>query len=276
MKGKRMMAKIDDMNDAMKRHIENALGAPCTRYNPKPVDQNCLSYWFPKLDGAGLPVPKTKIIRHTQDRQSDLMHLCDGKTPERYQELVAAVSDAAKGFGAFPVFLRTGQSSGKHEWKNTCCLQSADGETVARHIANLVNFHGIFDLDYDVWVVREWLSGPIAFFAEQFDDMPVRREFRCFVDGPEVVCVHPYWPKRAFEGLQNALTKEQEAALNIISDIGPPFHVVTDLASRSGATLEGQWSIDILDTDRGWFITDCSIASCSFHWDGCENAKRFE
>jgi hypothetical protein len=28
-------------------------------------DKTCLSYWFPKIEAAGLPVPKTKIVSFT-------------------------------------------------------------------------------------------------------------------------------------------------------------------------------------------------------------------
>lgn len=32
------------------------------------------------------------------------------------------------------------------------------------------------------------------------------------------------------------------------------------------------WSVDVLETRRGWFVTDMAEAARSFHWPGCEHA----
>lgn len=40
---------------------------------------NCLSYWFPLLDQAGLPVPRTIIVRASREAHRDLYHLLDGR-----------------------------------------------------------------------------------------------------------------------------------------------------------------------------------------------------
>ena len=31
----------------------------------------------------------------------------------------------------------------------------------------------------------------------------------------------------------------------------------------------GRWSVDVLETERGWFITDMAQAHVSHHWEGC-------
>lgn len=32
-------------------------------------------------------------------------------------------------------------------------------------------------------------------------------------------------------------------------------------------------SVDILDTEKGWFVTDMAEADKSFHWEGCPNDR---
>ena len=43
-------------------------------------DRNCLSYWFPKLQTVGVPVPRTEIVQ----TKSDLTPLLDGSEREVY------------------------------------------------------------------------------------------------------------------------------------------------------------------------------------------------
>ena len=67
-------------------------------------DKNCLSYWFPKIEAAGLPVPRTKVII-TEIMLHDLL---DGKTPEGYDEFIDLLAKAGDELEAWPCFLRTG------------------------------------------------------------------------------------------------------------------------------------------------------------------------
>jgi hypothetical protein len=34
--------------------------------------------------------------------------------------------------------------------------------------------------------------------------------------------------------------------------------------------------VDILETKRGWFVTDMAEAGKSWHWPGCKNEKAFK
>ncbi|MGV3721358.1 MAG: hypothetical protein ACO1SX_10665, partial [Actinomycetota bacterium] len=129
---------------------------------------------------------------------------------------------------------------------------------------------GFIGLPYGTWVVREFLPGPAEFVWDGFEGMPVRREFRAFVADADVRCLHPYWPEGAFQG---RLTPEQAAALARMNEPGADEPALRDLASRAGAALAGEWSIDLLWTERGWYITDCAVASESYHWPGCPHSS---
>ena len=39
---------------------------------------------------------------------------------------------------------------------------------------------------------------------------------------------------------------------------------------------DGSWSVDVLETDRGWCVTDMAEAEGSFHWPECERLRSKE
>jgi hypothetical protein len=234
----------------------------------RPIDKTALSYWFPKIEAAGLPVPRTAILRMPVAAQESIWAGFDGKdgTPEQYVALRTffdGVVNTASGLG-YPCFLRTDHTSGKHRWRDTCFLRS--GDDVPSHVFSLAEFSecsDIIGLPWDTWAVREYL--PIIPFGNcpRYGDMPICREFRFFVDGGNVRCCHPYWPREALtEGgahrLDYAALCEQPAGYHL--------HV---LASAAGRAVGGAWSVDLLETQRGWYITDMAEAEKSFHWEGC-------
>ena len=51
---------------------------------------------------------------------------------------------------------------------------------------------------------------------------------------------------------------------------------LVQLATKAGRALGGSWSVDILETARGWFITDMAEADRSFHLPDCPNAEGSE
>lgn len=230
------------------------------------ADRNCLSFWFPILERAGLPVPRTRVIRV----DTDLTPLLDGDMSilPAVMALHKEIDAGARELGGYPVFLRTGHGSGKHDWRHSCYLGAR--EEIASHVAALVEWSHLVDLmgfPTDVWAVRELL--PTVPFATVFAGMPVCREFRCFVDDGEVAYVHPYWPREALrEGSPDELPPWVYEDLCALEPADR--QTVTDLAAHAGHVLGGRWSIDVLDTRNGWFITDVAEAERSFHWPDCE------
>jgi hypothetical protein len=50
---------------------------------------------------------------------------------------------------------------------------------------------------------------------------------------------------------------------------------LTDLANAAGRAVGGAWSIDVLETRRGWYVTDMAEAASSWHeWPECPNDFR--
>lgn len=248
------------------------------------IDMNCLSYWFPKIHEAGLPVPRTEIVTIGHDASRELARCLEGgEMTMASLDAVSKIEAAVKLMGR-PCFLRTGQTSGKHEWNRTCFIDhDAD---VRSHILAIIEYSelaGLFGLPSDVWAVREMLPTQPIMVCDRYGMMPVCREFRFFVSDGRVLCRHPYWP---LESLVDGM-KECPANLRDIyralsskrifsrdSGFADPMEEPTLLAAKAGMAVGGSWSVDVLDTQRGWFVTDMAVASDSWHWPGCEKATK--
>ncbi len=256
------------------------------------MNKTCLSYWFPKIKAAGAPVPKTTIIDFGHEQSRELLKIFDVQSPPELVTLTALIRAAADEVG-YPCFLRTGQTSGKHGWKDNCFL--ADPLLIPQHIAGLVEFSEICDfmgLPFNVWVVRELLKTRLLFRAFH-GEMPIVREFRVFVQGAEVACLHPYWPEGCFELFRGSdewpegvgrnchvdeekypLWRVNLEAMNTLDH--KEMFELTALAEKCGGACGGDWSVDILQDENGkWWVTDMAEANISYHWPGCVNEKKF-
>lgn len=257
-----------EITEEAARAMESALANELTPKLRAPADprSNCISYWFPLLKAAGLPVPETRIVQ----TEARLIYLLDGVDPpeaEAWERFQGEIKAAGKQIG-YPLFLRSGHYSGKHSWKKTCLVP--DVAVLMRHVAAIVNdgeCASFVGFPWDTWAVRELLpTRPIgtAFWGE----MPIAREVRVFVDGGEIECLHPYWP---FTGCleDEGFTLEQWGELSRLTEKDEA--IVRLLAERAGIALGGRWSVDLLDTERGWCVTDVARAEESFHYPGCAN-----
>ena len=230
-------------------------------------NRTALSYWFPILESAGLPVPKTEILSITPEAREAMFGLFAGEEVGDTSEFFSDIDLAAQKTGGYPSFLRTDHTSAKHSWSRSCDLRSADliGAAVSEIIlySEMAGFPG---LPWEVWAVRERLPVIPYGVCVGFSDMPICREYRVFVDGGDIECFHPYWPEYALDqGRASFFDGRSVEQLNSLDDIDP----VLALAKASGAALGGRWSVDVLETERGWYVTDLAEADKSFHWEGC-------
>lgn len=224
------------------------------------MNTNCLSYWFPLIQSAGLPVPETIILRIPE---SALDWAC-GDSQEAPRELIVQVADAAQRVG-YPAFIRTGQTSEKHSWKDSCFLASP--EQIASHVRELGEFSmmcDMFGLPFDVLAVRRMLPTSPAFIA--FNGMPIVREFRFFVRDGIVEHIQPYWPPNAIDGnTEHEGWREVLDSMNIITEA--ERETLSALSVKANSAVPGFWSIDWLETKDGWFLTDMAEGDRSFRWE---------
>jgi len=218
-----------------------------------------LAEWYPLLVAAGIPTPKTEIVR----TDADLTPILDGQTTAGFRALVAAVADAGSRIG-YPFFLRTGFGSGKHDWNRTCLVNKP--EDVHSHIANLVEWShlvDLFGLPTKTWAVRELLPTQPVFTA--FRGMPITKERRYFVRDGQVLGYHPYFPP---ETIDNPSRPDWESLLEQLNKQTPEeVAELTDLSERVSRAVSGAWSVDWLHVpDRGWVCIDMAWAEESYCW----------
>lgn len=253
------------------------------------IDKTAMNYWLPRLLAARLPVPRTHSWEMPPDAAACVWAGFDGDagTPEQQQAFTTFLTD----FGAIirevglPCFIRTGHSSGKHNWSETCYLTSADPVVLGAQVRNIAEYSelaGMMGLPWSEWYARKLLPTIKYGVCPRFGGMPVAREFRVFVDGPEVVCIHPYWPECAliqggWQPAADAWPKTIPDAMEALSAISRNDEfMLRRLASRAGTACGGAWSVDLCECDgHVWYITDMAEADKSFHWEGCQHAGRF-
>lgn len=231
------------------------------------IDRTCLSYWFPKLQSAGLPVPRTELVEMPAEAFRDVFRVFDGESMQGDAlPFFSAIKEAADGMG-YPCFLRTGQTSGKHSWQDTCFLPSA--EVIPQHVVNIVEFSEcvhLVGLPCDVWAVREFLPTKPLGVCPRYGNMPLCREFRFFVADGEVQCWHPYWPLKALErGGADASLYEPLSSFS-----RDEYLAMFELVVKVTKVIKGAWSVDVLETERGWYVTDMAEAHKSYHEEGCD------
>lgn len=228
-----------------------------------------MSYWFPKLSGCGVLVPPTRLVT-TDD---NLVMLDDGKKPPNWDAFLASLRAAAEEVGGYPVFLRTGHGSGKHEWRETCFVPRATA--LPAHVYNIVVWSNVVDfigLPTNVWAVRQMLPMLSTFTA--FDGFPVNKERRYFIEDGKVLCHHSYWPEFAVEG--HTTEPGWQAKLAALNEETPDeVAMLTKLSEHVASAFagDGAWSLDWAQTQHGtWYAIDMAEMRRSFHWPGCPNA----
>lgn len=263
---------IEKVGELMEAAMKADVAAAKERRNqPKYIDKNCLSYWFPKLERAGILVPKTTIIRTDLDLVTMLDNKYDSAFDRAYAALVAQVKEEADKFG-YPCFLRSGLFSGKHRWEETCYVK--DGANIGYQIYNIVEFSHLVDfmgLATDVWVVREFLPLEVLFTLPRYENMPLAREMRMFIKDGKIQCFHDYWPWKAIEEGRPPDPDWKEKVMvfhrmdSIMDDAKTVVQQVAEVFNGDGA-----WSVDVCRHQDGqWFVTDMAIAEQSFHWESC-------
>ncbi|MFA7708412.1 MAG: ATP-grasp domain-containing protein [Candidatus Pacearchaeota archaeon] len=238
---------------------------------------NSLAYWFPILKDLGINVPKTLII-NVDDYDKNCvpalkkMFWMEEMTKEDQKSLsqfIATMEMFATKAGC-PLFLRSGQTSNKHDWLDSCYVQ--DPLKIASHIQSIAEHSCMANMEggwpINIWVLRKLIPTEPIFTA--FNGFPVTREFRIFIRDGKVECVHPYWPREAVEGqtedkdwavklkAMNRLTKSEKEELVRLSTL---------IASK----FEGWWSLDWLQgKDKKWYAIDMALGEDSYHFPKCK------
>jgi hypothetical protein len=208
-----------------------------------------------------LRTPKTVLLYAPHD----IGKIVDGKKTASFDKLVKEITEARDAFGGY-AFLRTGQTSNKHDWEKTCYL-TPDSDVVD-HVGRLVEFSMMVSLPWQTWAVREIIKAkPIT--TAFWGNMPIAREVRLFAEDGKLLCSHPYWPEEAFRQGHNTDDKVTDEQIKQLAEM-PDMEELTKLAEYVSKQFSFAWSIDFLqDIDGNWWLTDMALSNSSYHWPDC-------
>jgi len=227
----------------------------------KGPDPNSALIWFPPIQAAGLPVPRTMFVEY---EPMSLWPICDGQEP-RADFPIEKLKQTAALMG-YPLFVRTDLASAKHDGPKSYRANSeAD---LLRCLGRTFEDNACKDIvDFTrCWMLREFLTIGHSFTA--FGGLPIGREWRFFADQDGLKCHHFYWPEGAFEKLYNAPEgwREKLAALSVEPD-AETLQTLSDMALKAARAIgEHCWSVDFAQDETGkWWLIDMARAESSWH-----------
>jgi len=227
------------------------------------INMNSMLKWWPTLkalaDSGVIKVPATLLF----PLELDVWSLLDGKALIGWDDYVKLVKRGAEVISPDgPVFLRTGHTSDKHDWVDTCYVD--DYSRIGQQMFRLIEFSacvGIIGLPVDCFVVREFLPLNAKFTA--FNGMPIAREFRIFCRDGKVEHCQFYWPKKA---ILEPSVPDWEQRLDELSELeGLEQASLYAQACAVSKAIGGYWSIDFTQHEDGsWYVTDMALGECSY------------
>jgi hypothetical protein len=229
-------------------------------------EKNSLLYWYPRLRHLNVVMPQTEIVKISER----LVQVVDGdfSVLEKYWP---EITKKANKIG-FPLFMRTDEFSGKHNWKNTCYV--AKESDLKQHIRNLIEDSYCADLlglPIRALVFRAYIPMKNLFTAFH-GQMPVNPEMRFFIKDGKVLCKHWYWVIEAIEqGTQEGELPDNWkeiliAERNLLSV--EEIVLLTNEAQKVANLFTGFWSVDFCKSKVGaWILIDMALGSMSWHPD---------
>ena len=251
-------------------------------YEMLSADPTSMGNWLGPLMAAadatdGVEVPRTRVVRVP----APILQLPRTLEPDELTQATRNVVNewATVAFDLRPdgdYFVRTGTFSSKYDFRNARVRGGEVAELgeyllylshqAAEMAGPLTMPHPMIGVSTtNEWVVRDYVTSA-SDLATIYHGLPLRVEFRCFVDldEREVLGVVPYWdPEAMTESLgSRAAQGDAEAAHDLVSFMAwwetaaddferlcpKAARVCEDLMANGLAELGGQWSLDLMLT----------------------------
>ncbi len=226
---------------------------------------NRFSAWYPKVN-AVCDTPETLVLPFTVSMLRSIVNEDPDSAIEELEQLVEKIHEFAEEHG-YPVFLKNGLFSSKHDWQETCCVY--EDSDLLNHICRIVyTWEMVGNSPSLELVVRKMIkTEPIchAFHGR----MPITREFRFFSSGGTITGYQPYWPQKAIED-HSPDQCDWQARLQKISQLTAEDEKdLVEKATSIAKALTGawnecpekvdNWSIDLLqDAEGDWWMIDAA------------------
>jgi len=232
-------------------------------------DKNSMLYWWPKVKDLSIPQPKTIMLKVDPKMAYEVED--GGKYPQmdEFKEAVTILG--------LPVFIRTDQLSGKHEWSKTCFLNSYAEKDLQQHIWALTDATlgcDVMGRPVNAFAFREYI--PMASkYTAFFGQMPVNPERRYFIENGKVLCHHPYWIKEAI--VNPSVKNWSKLSDKMNEETTGEIVLLMGYALRVADVMNGFWSVDFCKARDGrWILIDMALGESSWHPEECQNNRTVE
>lgn len=221
---------------------------------------NCFSQWYPSVVNRQIPSPASEVFEITPEAYKSVLK--EEYKPELFYDVVDDIQSFGERFG-YPLFMKTGLFSNKHNFENSCLIKETDSrEDIARKIMN-INYTFMmlsFDISLKV-VVREYLDVKPVFYA--FGSTPIVEEYRVFASDGVVEGWQAYWPE---DSIMEPSVDNWEKRLSSISQPSKEvLDTVLGYAKDITEEIGGYWSVDFLiDKNDKPFLIDMADGDESF------------
>ncbi len=229
------------------------------------MNKNSMFYWWPKVKDLSILQPKTSMVRFKGDFTFNVIDGVLNPSWERFFDKVKVEADKI----GYPLFLRCDETSNKHDWKDSCYVESED-KLIPNFCRILEMIAMAFGIGFSGVAVREFLDLDARFTSH--NGMPVACERRYFVRDGKVECWHPYWTPSAIR--RPSIKNWYEVLKELQTPTSFEIRVLESYAYTVSETLGGYWSVDFCRHKNGsWYLTDMAKGEDSYHWGTCEFAS---
>ena len=216
--------------------------------------RNSFLYWYPKIKDIAL-TPRSVWLEIDFD-----LSWIDYGVPAGVILALKKLAKQLEPIEPYPLFIRTDVNSGKHDYKNTCFIESED--KLGPNVNNLIVDTVMKDLFPRAIILREFVELDWEFKAF-WGELPIAPEVRVMVKDGEVERWFFYWPEDAIRKPSKENWRELLAEMRKIAEKEQDQFL--GIAERVAKKFDGYWSVDFARTKRGvWILIDMALGEVSW------------
>jgi len=238
--------------------------------------RNSMSFWYPRIKRLDIPQPETKRFELNRSIYWKVLFNEDGTMPpegdmEKFETAAAKLG--------FPVFMRTSETSAKHQWNETCYVKTM--KDLKRNFWRLLedNYLAVDHIP-DAIFFRKFIPME-SYFTGWYHEFPVNKEMRTFIKDGKCQCYHPYWPPGAMKQAKPKDPDWEEKYEKICQLSERDEFTVLQFSNMVALTFKekyedpGWWSCDFAKAKDGdWYLIDMALGPVSAHYFGCKNRPK--
>ena len=220
--------------------------------------ESSLLNWYPKIRSVpSIKIPETKVF----------------KADKPIDKIANNIKDFLINKEWSPAFLRTDQLSDKHNFIDTCFIDTFLVEEIKQKMIRLVEKHEMIipPLPVSAFVVRRYYTPKVYFHA--FKGLPIAPERRFIISNHKIIADFPYWwasdmfvdKYPHFHGVAMVYYEVADEIEDVLKRMNSEdYSEAKEQVRKIADMVDGNWSVDAMLTLRhGWMIIDMARAEVS-------------